>query len=161
MTVSIQKVLAKLTQLHHNSLLKIFLKNPPYLSNFLFNRSIFQQQFSIMHELGITQNIVAIVTEHARGAPVKRVTLEIGKLSAIMPDAIQFCFDICCQGTILEGAVLEIIEIPGQGICRHCGEEVILSQPFGRCDHCGSVDVAIIKGKELQIKEMEVEELCA
>ncbi|HAJ64667.1 MAG TPA: hydrogenase maturation nickel metallochaperone HypA, partial [Cyanobacteria bacterium UBA8543] len=66
-----------------------------------------------MHELGITQNIVAIAAEHANGAKVKRVSLEIGKLSAIMPEAVHFCFDICCQGTVLEGAKLEIIEIPG------------------------------------------------
>ncbi|NEN93909.1 MAG: hydrogenase maturation nickel metallochaperone HypA, partial [Okeania sp. SIO3H1] len=52
-----------------------------------------------MHELGITQNIVAIVAENAQDKSVKRVTLEIGKLSAIMPDAIEFCFDVCSKGT--------------------------------------------------------------
>jgi hydrogenase nickel incorporation protein HypA/HybF len=113
-----------------------------------------------MHELGITQNIVAIVSEEARGTPVKRVTLEIGKLSAIMPDAIRFCYDICCQGTILEGSTLEIIETPGRGKCRHCQTEVSLSQPFGKCDRCDSLELDIIQGQELQIKEMEIEELC-
>jgi hydrogenase nickel incorporation protein HypA/HybF len=113
-----------------------------------------------MHELGITQNIVAIVSEHARGAPVKRVTLEIGKLSAIMPDAVRFCFDICCQGTVLEGATLEILEIPGLGKCRHCGTEVSLDQPFGICPACNSIELNILQGEELNIKEMEVEELC-
>ncbi|ERT04674.1 hydrogenase nickel insertion protein HypA [Lyngbya aestuarii BL J] len=114
-----------------------------------------------MHELGITQNIVAIVSEHARGAPVKRVTLEIGKLSAIMPDAIRFCFDVCTQGTVLEGATLEIIEVVGLGKCRQCGTEVPLDQPFGICQTCNSVELDIIQGEELNIKEMEVEELCA
>lgn len=47
-----------------------------------------------MHELGITRNIVAIVSEHAGDNKVKRVSLEIGKLSAIMPDAIRFYFDV-------------------------------------------------------------------
>ena len=113
-----------------------------------------------MHELGITQNIVAIVQENARGAPVKRVTLEIGQLSAIMADAIRFCFDICCEGTILEGATLEIMEVPGLGKCRHCGAEIRLEQPFGQCDRCDSIELDIIQGQELQIKEMEVEEVC-
>tara|TARA_A100001015_G_scaffold307351_1_gene403085 strand:- start:899 stop:1036 length:138 start_codon:yes stop_codon:yes gene_type:complete len=45
-----------------------------------------------MHELSITQNLVAIVEGHAQGQPVKRVTLEIGKLSGVMADAIHFCF---------------------------------------------------------------------
>lgn len=109
-----------------------------------------------MHELGITRNIVAIVAEHANGAKVQRVSLEIGKLSAIMPDAVRFCFDVCCQGTVLEGAKLEIIEIPGLARCRHCGAEVFLEQPFGICS-CGSVELDLINGEELKIKEMEIE----
>ncbi|GBF80899.1 hydrogenase maturation nickel metallochaperone HypA [Aphanothece sacrum] len=113
-----------------------------------------------MHELGITHNIVAIVIENAQGLTVKRVTVEIGQLSAIMPDAIRFCFDICCQGTILDGTTLEIIEIPGLGKCRHCGTRIPLSQPFGQCYNCGSIELEIIQGQELKIKEMEVEEIC-
>ncbi|NET28890.1 MULTISPECIES: hydrogenase maturation nickel metallochaperone HypA [unclassified Okeania] len=111
-----------------------------------------------MHELGITQNIVAIVAENAQDKSVKRVTLEIGKLSAIMPDAIEFCFDVCSKGTVLEGAKLEIIKIPGLGKCRQCGAEIPLEQPFGVCHICNSVEIDIIKGQELKIKEMEVEE---
>ncbi|WP_013321759.1 hydrogenase maturation nickel metallochaperone HypA [Gloeothece verrucosa] len=113
-----------------------------------------------MHELGITQNIVAIVSEHARGVPVKRVTLEIGQLSAIMPEAIRFCFDVCCQDTVLEGATLEIVEIPGLGKCRQCGFHTGISQPFGICDRCGSAELEIVQGQELKIKEMEIEEIC-
>ncbi|MEH1825046.1 MAG: hydrogenase maturation nickel metallochaperone HypA [Nostoc sp.] len=112
-----------------------------------------------MHELGITQNIVAIVTENAKGAKVQRVLLEIGKLSAIMPDAIRFCFDICTQGTILAGAKLEIVEIPGLAKCRQCGAEISVDKPFGICN-CGSVQLDLITGEELKIKEIEIEELC-
>ncbi|MGE5655606.1 MAG: hydrogenase maturation nickel metallochaperone HypA [Actinomycetota bacterium] len=108
-----------------------------------------------MHELGITQNIVAIATEHAQGHRVKSITLEIGQLSAIMPDAVRFCFDVCSQGTLLEGALLDIIEIPGKGKCRHCGTEVALDFPFGICE-CGSTQLDLISGQELKIKEMEI-----
>ncbi|MBD2465216.1 hydrogenase maturation nickel metallochaperone HypA [Oscillatoria sp. FACHB-1407] len=112
-----------------------------------------------MHELGITQNIVAIAAEYANGVPVKRVTLEVGKLTAILPDAIRFCFDVCCQGTILEGAELEILEKPGLARCRQCGSEVALELPFGVC-HCGCQDLQIIQGEELSIKELETEDVC-
>lgn len=111
-----------------------------------------------MHELGITQNIVAIVAENAKEKSVKRVTLEIGELSAIMSDAIEFCFDVCSKGTVLEGAKLEIIKIPGLGKCRQCGAEISLEQPFGICHVCNSVEIDIIKGQEFKIKEIEVEE---
>ncbi len=112
-----------------------------------------------MHELGITQNIVAIAAEYAAGAKVRRVTIEIGKLSAILPDSIQFCFDVCCQGTTLEGAELEIIETPGIARCRQCGTEIQLDQPFGTCA-CGSHNLEILQGQELKIKTLETEELC-
>jgi hydrogenase nickel incorporation protein HypA/HybF len=112
-----------------------------------------------MHELGITKNIVAIVSEHAHGLKVKRVLLEIGQLSAIMPDAIRFCFDICSQGTVLEGAKLEILEIAGLGKCCQCGLEIPLTQPFGQCQ-CGSIQINLIAGQELKIKEIEIEEVC-
>ena len=112
-----------------------------------------------MHELGITQNIVAIVSEHAQGAKVNRVVLEIGALSAILPEAIEFCFDICTQGTVLVGAILEINIISGLARCRTCGAEISLNKPFGICS-CGSVELDLITGEELKIKEIEIEELC-
>lgn len=108
-----------------------------------------------MHELGITRSVVAICTEYSHGAMVKRVTLEIGKLSAIMPEAIRFCFDICAKGTVVEGATLEILEIEGLGKCKNCGVNVELKQIVGRCE-CGSNDLEIVAGKELKVKEMEV-----
>jgi hydrogenase nickel incorporation protein HypA/HybF len=86
---------------------------------------------------------------------VKRVALEIGKLSAIMPNAVRFCFDICAKGTVVEGATLEILEIAGLGKCKVCGGNVELKQLVGRCV-CGSNDLQIIAGEELKVKEMEV-----
>jgi hydrogenase nickel incorporation protein HypA/HybF len=68
-----------------------------------------------MHELGITENIIAIAASHAQGAKVRRITLTIGQLSAVMPEAIRFCFDVCARGSPLEGAALEIEEPPRAG----------------------------------------------
>jgi hydrogenase nickel incorporation protein HypA/HybF len=72
---------------------------------------------------------------------------------------VRFCFDVCCQGTVLEGASLEIIEIPGLGQCRQCGSEIPLHLPFGICT-CGSSDLRLIQGEELKIKELETDEQC-
>lgn len=106
-----------------------------------------------MHELSITRNIVAIVSERANGAKVTQVTLEVGKLSAVIPDAIRFCFDVVAQGTVLEGARLEVIEVPGRGRCRVCGLDVELRQLVERCA-CGSSDLERLTGEELTIKQM-------
>jgi hydrogenase nickel incorporation protein HypA/HybF len=108
-----------------------------------------------MHELALTQEIIAIVSETARGARVTRVVLEIGKLALVLPDAIRFCFDLCSNGTVAEGASLEIVEIPAMARCRECGADVELEQAFGRCG-CGGTDLEWLSGDELNIKEMEL-----
>src|ERR1700692_605651 len=107
-----------------------------------------------MHELGIAQEIIAIVSERSGQARVTRVVLEIGKLSAVLPDAVRFCFDLCSEGTVVEGAQLEILETPGRARCKECGAELTLEQPFGRCA-CGNSDLEWLAGDELKIKEME------
>lgn len=108
-----------------------------------------------MHELGIAQEIVSVVAQRACGATVTRVVLEIGKLAAVLPDAVRFCFDLCTEGTSLEGASLVIIETPGQARCRACGDLVTLDRPFGRCA-CGATDLEWLSGEELKVKEFEV-----
>lgn len=111
-----------------------------------------------MHELGITQEVVAIAAEAARGRNVLRVVLEIGKLSGVLPDAVRFCFGPCAEGTVVEGAVLEIVETPGRGRCRACGGEVALESVLGRCS-CGCTDLEWRAGDELRVRELELEDL--
>ena len=108
-----------------------------------------------MHELGITQEIVEICCRRSEGARVTRIVLEIGKLSCVLPDAVRFCFDLCAEGTAVEGARLEILEPLGAARCRECGKLVELSTPLGQCE-CGGTDLEWISGEELKIKEMEV-----
>ena len=109
-----------------------------------------------MHEMGITRNIVSIVAEQAKTKKVRRVKLEVGKLSAVMPDALQFCFDVVAKGTVLEGATLEIVEVIGQAKCRQCNADVELHNLVTACA-CGSRDLERLSGEELNIKEMELE----
>ncbi|HEV3422682.1 MAG TPA: hydrogenase maturation nickel metallochaperone HypA [Paraburkholderia sp.] len=108
-----------------------------------------------MHELSIASSVVEICAEQAGGARVMRVTLEIGQLSAVMPEAIRFCFDVCAKDTLVEGAELEIIETPGQARCLTCGATLMLAEPFGQCE-CGSVNLELISGQQLKIRQMEV-----
>ncbi len=106
-----------------------------------------------MHELSLAQHIISIVSERSKGIRVTQVTLEIGKLSAVLPEAIHFCFDLVTKGTVAEGAELKIIQIPGMGHCRTCGNQFELSQMFAPCT-CGSTDIDRLSGEELHVKNM-------
>jgi len=108
-----------------------------------------------MHELGIAQEIVEIACTQARGARVTRIVVQIGKLSAVLPDAVRFCFDLCTEGTTAAGASLEILEPEGVARCCECGGRVLLERPFGQC-HCGSSDLEWLSGDELKIQAVEV-----
>jgi hydrogenase nickel incorporation protein HypA/HybF len=110
-----------------------------------------------MHELSITRNIVAIVSEAAGSRRVRRVTLEVGKLSGVMPDAIAFCFDVVAKDTMLDGAQLDIRLIDGRARCEDCGIEFTTETIFAPCP-CGSRRIVRLAGEELMVKTMELEE---
>ncbi|MBA3542375.1 MAG: hydrogenase maturation nickel metallochaperone HypA [Deltaproteobacteria bacterium] len=112
-----------------------------------------------MHEMAIVQDIIDTVTEACLGKRVRRVVLEIGALSSVVPDAIAACFEIATSAELeaspLTGARLEIIEIPGRGKCRACGAEVVMIDPLGECG-CGGLELDWMAGTQLTIRELEV-----
>ena len=107
-----------------------------------------------MHELSITRNIVSIVAERAAGRRVKAVRLKVGRLAGVEVEALRFCFGVCCEGTSLAGAALEIEQPPGLGECQGCGETHELEQPLGTCP-CGG-RLRLVSGDELLVQSMEV-----
>jgi len=108
-----------------------------------------------MHELSITQSVVDAVCERAAGRPVRTVSVRVGVLTAVVADSMRFCFDLITEGTVAEGASLEIDQPPGSGRCRDCGTEFALTDLVLLCP-CGSADVEITSGRELQIISMKV-----
>jgi hydrogenase nickel incorporation protein HypA/HybF len=114
-----------------------------------------------MHEFGIVQSLLEIVEQEAlpyKGARIAKVTLQIGRLSGAMPDALRFAFEVLRKGGIAEDSLLEIEEIPLKIQCSHCGKAAVLTDPFLICPYCENIEVEIITGRELQIKNMEIED---
>ena len=108
-----------------------------------------------MHELAITESIVAAVVERMPDTTVRRVRLEIGRLSGVVPDAVRFCFDLVAAGSPVEGARLEIDEPPGRARCRSCGCAFAVEGLVVLCP-CGSADVEVVGGDELLVRAVEV-----
>jgi hydrogenase nickel incorporation protein HypA/HybF len=108
-----------------------------------------------MHELAITESIVAAVTEKMPDVPVRRVQVLVGRLSGVVPEALSFCFELATEGTTLQGAELEIVSSAGRGRCRECTAEFDTDELIVACP-CGSVNVEVLGGRELLIREVEV-----
>ncbi len=112
-----------------------------------------------MHELAVAQSLLEIVEQELRpyrGARVKRIHLRIGKLSAVVPDALRFAFDVVSQGGAVQGATLEIEEVPVVIRCHQCKKDFTLEEPFLTCPQCAGIDVEMMAGRELEISSMEI-----
>ena len=113
-----------------------------------------------MHELGIAQSIVEIAEENARQQGATRglaVTVEVGALSGVMAESLEFCFDACCRETLLDGSRLKIEQVPARARCRECRQEYDLANFFDNCPACDSAASDLLSGEELRIKEMEID----
>jgi hydrogenase nickel incorporation protein HypA/HybF len=108
-----------------------------------------------MHELAITEGVVAAVSERLPDAKIICVRLEIGALSGVVADSVRFCFDLVTEGTSLEGARLEIVQSPANCQCRSCGQEFEPDGLIALCP-CGSADAAVLAGAELRILSVQV-----
>jgi hydrogenase nickel incorporation protein HypA/HybF len=105
--------------------------------------------------MALTQSVVDAVCEHAAGRRVHSVKLEVGALCAVVPDAMTFCFDLATEGTVADGASLEVAMRPGEARCRNCDTRFELADPILLCP-CGSADVEVLAGRDLKILSMEV-----
>jgi len=109
-----------------------------------------------MHELSITQGIVDICLQHAGGRAVTLVVVEIGALSGVVPEAVEFCFAACSLDTLAEAARLEIRRVDGKGRCLDCTAEQPIERLYDPCRQCGSYALEIVGGEEMRVVEIEV-----
>lgn len=114
-----------------------------------------------MHELSITQQVVDQIVDRLGDVPVRRVRLEVGRLSGIVPEAMGFCFELVAAGTGLAGAVLEFDRPSGAARCRTCGAAFDTDEVVPLCAGCGGADVEVTGGTGLRIREVEVDRACA
>lgn len=108
-----------------------------------------------MHELGVALELVDAIAARSGGARVRRVVIEVGALSSVLPDALSFCFELATEGTVVAGAALEVRATPASARCRSCSRELALLRISDRCP-CGAYDLEWLSGDALTIALMEV-----
>lgn len=113
-----------------------------------------------MHELSLAEALIDLVEEESRklaGARVRTVRLEIGAVAAVEPEAMRFCFDAVARGTSADGAVLDIITVPGRGRCLDCRCEIEVYERPTLCPVCGAGRVEVTSGAAMRLKELEID----
>jgi hydrogenase nickel incorporation protein HypA/HybF len=113
-----------------------------------------------MHEMSLAESVLRIIEDEAlaqRFRRVRSVTLEIGRLAAVEPEAMRFAFSAVMRDTVADGARLELLVIPGQGCCADCGAVMQMDDPLALCAQCGSGRVHVTGGDRMRVLELEVE----
>lgn len=114
-----------------------------------------------MHEVSVADSLLKIAVDECRKngySKIHKVTVIIGKASGVMPEALLFAFDALKTSTIASGATLTVEQTPVAGNCAACGADFTTDEGFVlSCPRCGSSSYTIASGRELDIKDMEVD----
>ncbi len=126
-----------------------------------------------MHELSIITGIIDVLLkeidrlENQDGQVIEKVNevvLEIGDLTFLGKEQLEFCYNIMTEKNRLAGSKLVMRTIPGEVRCDHCGysgpiefyKEFHLETPILACPECKD-RVKIIKGQECSIRSMNLD----
>jgi hydrogenase nickel incorporation protein HypA/HybF len=108
-----------------------------------------------MHELAVAESVVESVLARTGERQVTTVRVRVGRLSGVVSDALLFCWDLATAGTPLEEATLRIDAPTGRAHCRDCESDFAVDDLILLCA-CGSADVEVLAGRELQVLSVEV-----
>jgi len=112
-----------------------------------------------MHELSIAIGIVKIAEAEiakAKAKNVELIELEIGTLAGIEFNSLDFVWPAAVKDTVLEHATKKINIISAKAKCVDCDTAFEIKNIYDSCPSCNSFLKAILQGKELRVKALEV-----
>jgi len=80
-----------------------------------------------LHEYALMENVIAVIMAELKKAGEKpaghtlEVTLKVGALEMHSAEATRQAFEVLTRGTVLEGALLNLIILPVSVVCAKCG----------------------------------------
>lgn len=112
-----------------------------------------------MHELSVALGIVQIAESEAAKAnatQVDLIELEIGTLSGIEFESLNYVWPAAIKDTVLEKAEKKVKVIQAKGKCIDCACEFEIKNIYDPCPNCAGFLKNILVGKELRVKALEV-----
>ena len=112
-----------------------------------------------MHEVAIMTETVAIAcasAEQQNATKIVGLTMRIGAMSGVVPEALSFAFEAVAGRTIAEQAKLIIETVPVTCYCAQCDRPFTPPDLFDECPLCGNLSQQILSGKEVELKSLEV-----
>ena len=122
-----------------------------------------------MHEASITQAMLDLALEHAKGHRITDVYLRVGMMSLVVPESVEFYFEYLSKGTLAEGATLHFETVPIEMTCTDCGRQAdlgdlmdeqpraIMVQALARGCQCGSNNLRVTGGTGFDMVSLGVD----
>ena len=112
-----------------------------------------------MHEMGLMDAVLRTVErirQDQQLGPVRKITIEVGELSGVVPRFLEECYEAVAAGTPFEKTELAIEMAPGLARCEDCRKEFRPVSTMLRCPACNGEKLTPIAGRDMIIKEIEV-----
>ena len=112
-----------------------------------------------MHELSLMESVRDLALEQARAHGATRIaaiTLRIGSLAGVEPEALRFAHQVVMAGTAAEGAALRIDTVPARFACEPCQQPFEAAQGDCLCPRCGAFSRQLLQGRELELASLEL-----
>jgi len=112
-----------------------------------------------MHELSLVENVLDLALERAQqhgAGRIETITLRVGSLAGVDPDALQFAFEVVKAGSIADGAQLVIEAVPAECFCAECETTFAAADGCCECPACGTISRDLRQGRELQLLSLEL-----
>jgi hydrogenase nickel incorporation protein HypA/HybF len=108
-----------------------------------------------VHEVGLVDGIVEAVQRRAGDRPVARFRVRIGTLHRASQGPMDQALELVAAGTNLDGATMELIQVPVTLTCRSCGASAESDDLGPVCAACGSTELDHRGGDELILESIE------
>ena len=106
------------------------------------------------------QSALDMALEQAQQAGAHKVhgiTLRVGALSGVVPEALELAFEVLAPGTLAHDAKLGIEFVPARFWCARCRSEYGSDRMFADCPACGVPSAELRAGRELELASLEIE----
>jgi hydrogenase nickel incorporation protein HypA/HybF len=110
-----------------------------------------------MHEAAISQALLDTLASLAGRngwSRILRVKVQLGLLSGVVPEALEFAFEALSQGTPAEGAALVMETEPARFSCEACGDLNLDRLDFV-CPNCGGSLKLLQAGRGILLCEVQ------
>lgn len=106
-----------------------------------------------MHEFGMVEGIIEAVARRAAGRPVAALGVRVTASHAVVPEVFLQAFEMAAQGTLAEGAEVEVVVDPVSACCTDCEATFPADDRIATCPECGGVGVPLPESEEELVLE--------